>query len=92
MTFSLNKIDNLNNDCFTLFHVAVYKKDLPEIRRLLDDGVDLNIATTNESIHDGNHFSQGTTALHIASKMSELAIVRLLLDEHANIDVQEKWG
>lgn len=64
-------------------HVAVWNRNVAEVRRLLIAGADVNAKTGDTVAH---------TALHLAVIDSSLEIVRLLIDSGAAIDVQDHNG
>lgn len=64
-------------------HQAVANGNIADVKVLLNAGVDPNLRTTIQGEF---------TPLHIAAKLSRRAIVALLLDHGAEIDICDKRG
>ncbi|KAF3795909.1 BRCA1-associated RING domain protein 1 [Nymphaea thermarum] len=68
---------------WTLLHVGAHKGDLKEVRRLLEDGIDVNIAAWGPR-------SLGLTPLHLAAQGGHLKVMDELLEHGADIDARTK--
>ncbi|KAG6409741.1 hypothetical protein SASPL_127783 [Salvia splendens] len=75
---------------WTLLHIYAKKGDLREaclyplhVRRLLNEGVDVNVAAWGPKSH-------GVTPLHLAAKGGHLKVMDELLERGANIDARTK--
>ncbi|KAG0493575.1 hypothetical protein HPP92_004586 [Vanilla planifolia] len=68
---------------WTHLHIRSRKGDLKEVKRLLDDGVDVNIPAWGPK-------SQGETPLHLAAQGGHIKVMDLLLDRGADIDARTK--
>lgn len=68
---------------WTPLHVGARKGDLKEVRRLLDEGMDANVAAWGSKL-------QGITPLHLAAEGGHLKVMDLLLERGANIDARTK--
>uniref|UniRef100_A0A7N0U4Z7 Uncharacterized protein n=1 Tax=Kalanchoe fedtschenkoi TaxID=63787 RepID=A0A7N0U4Z7_KALFE len=68
---------------WTLLHVGARKGDIKEVKRLLSEGTDANVAAWGPK-------SQGVTPLHLAAEGGHLRIMDLLLEHGANIDARTK--
>lgn len=68
---------------WTLLHVSARKGDLKEVRRLLDEGADVNVAAWGRKL-------QGITPLHLAAEGGHLKVMDELLERGANIDARTK--
>lgn len=68
---------------WTPLHIGAKKGDLKGVRRLLDEGMDANVAAEG-------HKSQGVTPLHLAAEGGHLKIMDVLLERGANIDARTK--
>ncbi|XP_047341602.1 phytochrome-interacting ankyrin-repeat protein 2-like [Impatiens glandulifera] len=68
---------------WTPLHVGAKKGDLREVRRLLNEGMDVNVLVS------GNK-SQGMTPLHLAAEGGHLKVMDELLERGANIDARTK--
>ncbi|KAI3869315.1 hypothetical protein MKW98_018557 [Papaver atlanticum] len=64
-------------------HVGARKGDLREVKRLLSEGLDVNILSWGPR-------SQGMTPLHLAAKGGHLKVMDELLENGANIDARTK--
>jgi len=64
-------------------HVAARKGDLKEVRRLLDEGMDVNAPAWGPK-------SPGATPLHLAARGGHVKIMDELLERGANIDARTK--
>ncbi|XP_071723688.1 phytochrome-interacting ankyrin-repeat protein 1-like [Rutidosis leptorrhynchoides] len=69
---------------WTLLHVVARRGDLKEVRKLLDDGMDVNVAAWGPK-------SKGITPLHLAAQGGHLEVMDELLERGANIDART-WG
>ncbi|GAV82661.1 Ank_2 domain-containing protein [Cephalotus follicularis] len=69
---------------WTLLHIAARKGDLKEVRRLLNNGMDVNVATWGSK-------AKGVTPLHLGAQGGHLEVMDELLDRGANIDART-WG
>eukprot|EP00249_Psilotum_nudum_P011491 c23204_g1_i1 orf=368-898(-) len=70
---------------WTLLHVAARKGDLAEVRRLLDEGQDVNVLSSGFK-------TPGITPLHLAAKGGHLEVMDELLERGANIEARTKGG
>ncbi|KAM7490723.1 hypothetical protein LguiA_033644 [Lonicera macranthoides] len=68
---------------WTMLHVGARKGDIREVRRLLNEGVDVNVAASGPK-------SNGVTPLHLAAKGGHLKVMDELLERGANIDARTK--
>lgn len=68
---------------WTLLHVAARRGDIKEVRRLLNEGVDVNVVTWGPK-------SQGETPLHLAAQGGHIKVMDELLERGANIDARTK--
>ncbi|GFZ00914.1 hypothetical protein Acr_14g0005490 [Actinidia rufa] len=68
---------------WTMLHIGARKGDLREVKRLLDEGMDVNVAAWGRK-------SQGVTPLHLAAEGGHLKVMDELLDRGANIDARTK--
>ncbi|XP_011082134.1 26S proteasome non-ATPase regulatory subunit 10-like isoform X2 [Sesamum indicum] len=68
---------------WTLLHIYASKGDLKEVKRLLDEGMDVNVAAWGPKSH-------GVTPLHLAAKRGHLKVMDELLERGANIDARTK--
>ncbi|KAM5573741.1 phytochrome-interacting ankyrin-repeat protein 2-like [Rosa sericea] len=68
---------------WTLLHVGSRKGDLKQVRRLLDEGMDVNVAAWGPK-------SKGITPLHLAAEGGHLEVMDELLERGANIDARTK--
>ncbi len=75
--------DDRDDRGWTLLHIGARKGDLKEVKRLLDEGVDVNVAALGPKAH-------GVTPLHLAAKGGHLKVMDELLERGANIDARTK--
>nr|DAD36435.1 TPA_asm: hypothetical protein HUJ06_007076 [Nelumbo nucifera] len=68
---------------WTLLHIRARKGELKEVKRLLDEGMDVNAPAWG-------HKSQGLTPLHLAAQGGHLKVMDELLERGANIDARTK--
>ncbi|GMH09144.1 hypothetical protein Nepgr_010984 [Nepenthes gracilis] len=68
---------------WTLLHIGARKGDLKEVKRLLDEGMDVNVAAWGPK-------SQGVTPLHLAAEGGHLKVMDVLLECGADIDTRTK--
>ncbi|XP_059641822.1 phytochrome-interacting ankyrin-repeat protein 2-like [Cornus florida] len=68
---------------WTMLHVGARRGDLKEVKRLLNEGMDVNVAAWGPK-------SQGVTPLHLAAKGGHLKVMDELLERGANIDARTK--
>lgn len=68
---------------WTLLHIGARKGDLKAVRRLLDEGMDVNVPAWGPK-------SQGETPLHLAAQGGHIKVMDELLDRGANIDARTK--
>lgn len=68
---------------WTSLHVGARRGDIREVKRLLDEGMDVNVAAWG-------HKSQGVTPLHLAAEGGHLKVMDVLLERGANIDARTK--
>ncbi|OVA00869.1 Ankyrin repeat [Macleaya cordata] len=68
---------------WTMLHVGARKGDLQEVKRLINEGLDVNILAWGPK-------SQGVTPLHLAAKGGHLKVMDELLEHGANIDARTK--
>ncbi|GAB4834837.1 hypothetical protein Ancab_033105 [Ancistrocladus abbreviatus] len=68
---------------WTLLHVGARKGDLKEVKRLLDEGVDVNVTAQGPK-------SQGVTPLHLAAEGDHLNVMDVLLERGTDIDARTK--
>lgn len=68
---------------WTLLHVAARKGDLKEVRRLLNEGMDVNLPAWGAK-------SRGATPLHLAAQGGHLKVMDELLERGADIDARTK--
>eukprot|EP01018_Ginkgo_biloba_P007994 Gb_05258 [translate_table: standard] len=77
-----NEIDDRG---WTLLHIGARKGDLKEVKRLLDEGADVNVPAWGPK-------SPGATPLHLAASGGHLEVMDELLERGANIDARTKGG
>uniref|UniRef100_A0A803QHU3 Reverse transcriptase domain-containing protein n=2 Tax=Cannabis sativa TaxID=3483 RepID=A0A803QHU3_CANSA len=68
---------------WTLLHVGARKGDINQVKRLLDNGMDVNVPTWGPK-------SKGATPLHLAAEGGHLSVMDELLERGANIDARTK--
>lgn len=68
---------------WTSLHICARKGDLREVKRLLNDGMDANVAARGPKSH-------GITPLHLAAKGGHLKVMDILLESGADIDARTK--
>ncbi|KAK1306000.1 hypothetical protein QJS10_CPA10g01304 [Acorus calamus] len=64
-------------------HIVARKGDRKEVKRLLDEGMDVNVTAWGPK-------SQGVTPLHLAAQGGHLNVMDELLNRGANIDARTK--
>lgn len=85
---SSTNINDRDDDGWTVLHHAVFKRDFSEVRLLLKAGADVNAKSSH--YRDGKtYFTTGTTPLHIASRIGDVAVFWLLIDNGADINAQD---
>ncbi|KAH9320643.1 hypothetical protein KI387_015282 [Taxus chinensis] len=70
---------------WTPLHIGARKGDLKLVRRLLDEGADVNVVSFGPK-------SPGATPLHLAAIGGHLKVMDELLERGANIDARTKGG
>ncbi|KAK1435995.1 hypothetical protein QVD17_01769 [Tagetes erecta] len=75
--------DDRDDRGWTNLHVGARKGDLKEVKRLLDEGMDANVAAFGPKSH-------GLTPLHLAAKGDHIKVMDELLERGANIDARTK--
>ncbi|GLT73958.1 hypothetical protein SLA2020_457850 [Shorea laevis] len=75
--------DGRDDRGWTLLHIGARKGDLKEVKRLLDDGMDVNVAAWGPK-------SKGVTPLHLAAEGGHLEVMDELLERGADIDARTK--
>lgn len=68
---------------WTPLHIGARKGNLREVKRLLNEGVDANVAALGPKL-------QGITPLHLAAEGGHLRVMDVLLEHGANIDSRTK--
>ncbi|XP_052170504.1 phytochrome-interacting ankyrin-repeat protein 2 [Diospyros lotus] len=68
---------------WTLLHVCARKGDIKQVKRLLDEGMNVNVVARGPK-------SQGVTPLHLAAEGGHLKVMDELLERGANIDARTK--
>lgn len=68
---------------WTMLHIGARKGDIKEVKRLLNEGMDVNVPALGPKSH-------GVTPLHLAAKGGHLKVMDELLDRGANIDARTK--
>lgn len=76
-----NRDAGLDRQGRSSLHYAVLRGDLPEIERLLESGIDLNLSDSN-----------GFVALHFAAQEYRLDAAKALLDRGALVDQRNRFG
>ncbi|XP_015897986.1 phytochrome-interacting ankyrin-repeat protein 2-like [Ziziphus jujuba] len=69
---------------WTLLHIGARKGNLKEVKRLLNEGMDVNVSAW------GSPKSKGVTPLHLAAEGGHLNVMDELLERGANIDARTK--
>ncbi|KAF5725777.1 Ankyrin repeat family protein [Tripterygium wilfordii] len=69
---------------WTMLHIGARKGDIKKVKRLLDKGMDVNVAAWGPK-------SNGLTPLHLAAEGGHLEVMDVLLERGANIDART-WG
>ncbi|KAI5080809.1 hypothetical protein GOP47_0003992 [Adiantum capillus-veneris] len=83
---SLSKnFDGRDDRGWTPLHVAAKKGDINEVRRLLDDGGDVNEMSFGRK-------DSGVTALHLAAAGGHIDVMDELLERGGNIDARTRVG
>ena len=82
-TLLAKKVENINvnSDAGTALMAAVFKNDIEITKILLDLGADANIPDTN-----------GTTALHYATRFTNKEIIKLLVAYGADMNFKDSKG
>ncbi|KAI3869732.1 hypothetical protein MKW98_030913 [Papaver atlanticum] len=68
---------------WTLLHIGARKGDLKEVKRLLDEGMDVNTPAWGAK-------AQGVTPLHLAAQGGHVKVMDELLERGADIDARMK--
>ncbi|XWS73779.1 hypothetical protein CRYUN_Cryun02cG0158500 [Craigia yunnanensis] len=68
---------------WTTLHIGSRKGDLNQVKQLLNDGMDVNVAAWGPK-------SKGVTPLHLAAEGGHLEVMDELLERGANIDARTK--
>lgn len=68
---------------WTPLHIGARKGDVKEVKRLLNDGMDANVAAWGTKL-------QGVTPLHLAAEGGHLRVMDVLLERGANIDARTR--
>lgn len=79
------KFDGRDDRGWTPLHIAARRGDIEEVRRLLNDGGDVN------EISSG-HKDSGATALHLAATGGHIEVMDELLERGGNIDARTRVG
>ncbi|CAH9094890.1 unnamed protein product [Cuscuta europaea] len=74
---------NRDDRGWTPLHIVALKGDLKEVRRLLDEGIDANVAAWGPK-------APGVTPLHLAAKGGHVKVMDKLLEHGADIDARTK--
>lgn len=80
---SLSSGNDRDDRGWTMLHVGARKGDLKEVKRLLNEGMDANVAALGPKSH-------GVTPLHLAAKGGHVKVMDKLLEHGANIDARTK--
>ncbi|MQL75702.1 hypothetical protein Taro_008077 [Colocasia esculenta] len=81
-SFRLRSVDR-DDRGWTLLHIGARKGDLKEVKRLLDQGMDVNVPAWGPK-------SPGVTPLHLAAQGGHLKVMDELLERGADIDARTK--
>ncbi|GAA0166428.1 hypothetical protein LIER_21583 [Lithospermum erythrorhizon] len=68
---------------WTPLHIVAQKGDIREVKRLLNEGMDVNVAAWGPK-------AQGVTPLHLAAKGGHVRVMDVLLERGADIDARTK--
>ncbi|XP_011626985.1 26S proteasome non-ATPase regulatory subunit 10 isoform X2 [Amborella trichopoda] len=68
---------------WTLLHIGARKGNLKEVKRLLDEGMDVNVTAWGPK-------SPGVTPLHLAAQGGYIKVMDELLERGANIDARTR--
>lgn len=79
---------SVENQNSTLLHTSVYKKNLKITKKLIDYCKDNNSEKLTDFINSPNE--QGVTALHYASFRGDMEIIKLLIENGADIKKKQK--
>ncbi|KAL2547979.1 Ankyrin repeat family protein [Forsythia ovata] len=74
---------NRDDRDWTQLHICARKGDLKEVKRQLNEGVDVNVVAWGPKSH-------GVTPLHLAAKGGHLKVMDKLLEHGADIDARTK--
>lgn len=74
---------NRDDRGWTSLHIGARRGDLKEVKRLLDEGMDVNVAAWGPK-------AQGMTPLHLAAEGGHVKVMDELLERGANIDARTK--
>lgn len=75
--------DERDDRGWTSLHIGARRGDLKEVKRLLDEGMDVNVPAWGPK-------SQGVTPLHLAAEGGHVKVMDELLERGANIDARTK--
>lgn len=84
LSFEARAGANTDDRGWTLLHIGARKGDLREVKRLLDEGMDVNVGAWGPR-------SKGLTPLHLAAQGGHLEVMDELLERGADIDARA-WG
>ncbi|RAL50434.1 unnamed protein product [Cuscuta campestris] len=80
---SIMTADDRDDRGWTPLHIVARKGDLKEVRRLLKEGIDANVAAWGPK-------AAGVTPLHLAAKGGHVKVMDELLEHGADIDARTK--
>ena len=86
-----NIVDTMDDDHYTLLHLAAMFGKTAVVQLLLEAGAQVNAITRRAVVNKDRDY--GVTALHIAVKGGHIKVVKMLLESGANVNaLTAKWN